>query len=126
MISDIIMKLMLCICSLVVAFLIFILIDTIGSSYQNEHQGLIIDKYFSGGKTSTGVGTGISSDGNIITTVVSSTSSDEYIIFVSMSNKIFKCSTSKETFFQLQKGNIISFWEFRGWITKTIYGYGIK
>lgn len=67
----------------------------------NTYEGIVQDKYFQAGTTSTGVG--LSMNGQMVVTTTSTT--DQYIIFVNGKDYLVK----KEIWFELEKGQKISY-----------------
>lgn len=91
-----------------VVFKSFVLLVTfvIGCSDPVKREALIIEKIFT--PSSTSVGTGLSTSGNMVTMV--NTTSAKYSLFIEEDGRIFKLSVEPETFFKLNKGDKIEYW----------------
>lgn len=114
------MKDFLCFPVVLIAFLAsvvaFVIVDDVMGT-DSSGVAVVLEKVYEPSRTSTGVGTVITPSGGIGTGVVSSYSSEEFILLVETVDGVETVETTADRYFRVNPKDTITYTIRRGWVT---------
>ncbi len=103
--------------------LIILISDNIFSHNEYYCDGTVIKTNYQPAQIQTGVGYGNTSNGGSGVVVTTSSSPDEYILFLSTNKGTIKAQTNMDNYLKLKKGNEIKIYIERGGIIGINWGF---